>query len=95
MRNKMIKKLIKGIFAGALACCCLLTATNVEAKSGYIYDSNNKPIQSSVGFVLNTEGVYNINSKVWKKNDKEFIQLIKDEQNRLVKEYESKLAKHN
>ena len=73
MRNKMIKKLIKGIFAGALACCCLLTATNVEAKSGYIYDSNNKPIQSSVGFVLNTEGVYNINSKVWKKNDKEFI----------------------
>lgn len=72
MRNKMIKKLIKGVFAGALACCCLLTATNVEAKSGYIYDSNNKPIQSSVGFVLNTEGVYNINSEAWK-NGKESI----------------------
>lgn len=63
--NRNIRKFIKGLFALVLACGCLLAATTVEAKSGYIYDSDGQPIQSSVGFVLNTNGVYNVNSTAW------------------------------
>ena len=49
------------------------------------------------GLVVHTNGASEVAPIAQKiiKNDKEFIQLIKDEQNRLVKEYESKLAKHN
>ena len=49
------------------------------------------------GLVVHTNGASEVAPIAQKiiKNDKEFIQLVKDEQNRLVKEYEAKLAKHN
>ena len=63
--NRRTKRFIKNLFALVLACACLFAATTVEAKSGYIYDSDGQPIQSSVGFVLNTNGVFNVNSTAW------------------------------
>ena len=63
--NRRTKRFIKNLFALILACACLFAATTVEAKSGYIYDSDGQPIQSSVGFVLNTNGVFNVNSTAW------------------------------
>ena len=66
MKNMKMRKFLRGLFAGVLACGCLFAATNVEAKRGYIYDSDGKPIQSSPGFQLNANGVYNVNSTAWK-----------------------------
>ena len=49
------------------------------------------------GLVVHTNGASEVAPIAQKiiKNDKEFIQSIKDEQSRLVKKYEEKLAKHN
>ena len=49
------------------------------------------------GVVVHTSGASEVAPVAQKiiKNDKEFIQSIKEEQNRLVKEYEKELAKYN
>ena len=66
MKRSTLRKFLKGLFASVLACGCLFAATSVEAKTGYIYDSDGMPIQSSDGFTLNNNGVYNVNSDTWK-----------------------------
>ena len=60
----MKNKIIKTLFVCVLAIGCLLTASNTKA-FGYIYDSDKKPIQSSPGLVVTTDGVYNVNSTAW------------------------------
>ena len=52
MKNMKMRKFLRGLFAGVLACGCLFAATSVEAKSGYIYDSDGKPIIFSTSCLL-------------------------------------------
>lgn len=62
MRYRFVKSL-KLLLAGILACGTFVTANLVKA--GYIYDSDSQPIESSVGLILNTDGIYNVNSTAW------------------------------
>ena len=63
MRKTRFVKSLKLLLAGVLACGTLVTANLVKA--GYIYDSDSQPIESSVGLILNTDGIYNVNSTAW------------------------------
>lgn len=63
MRKTRFAKSLKLLLAGLLACGTLFIANN--AKAGYIYDSDGQPIESSVGLILNTDGIYNVNSTAW------------------------------
>ncbi len=68
MKRRM-KKSLKLLLVGFLACGCFITGVNTKAASGYIYDSNGQPIESSVGLILNQErGIFNVNSTVWNGN---------------------------
>ena len=66
MRNRKMKRSLKLLLVGFLACGSLLTAVNTKAASGYIYDSKGQPIESSVGLIANEDSTYNINSTAWK-----------------------------
>ena len=63
MRRIRFTKSLKVLLAGVLACGTLFISNN--AKAGYIYDSDGQPIESSVGLILNTDGIYNVNSTAW------------------------------
>ncbi len=63
MRKIKFTKSIKVLLAGLLACGTLFAANNIKA--GYIYDSDGQPIESSVGLILNNDGIYNVNSTAW------------------------------
>ena len=65
MKKKIFRNGLKLLLVGFLACGSLLTALNTKAASGYIYDSAGMPIESSVGLILNNDGIYNVNSSAW------------------------------
>ena len=65
MKKKLFRNGLKLLLVGFLACGSVLTALNTKAATGYIYDSDGMPIESSVGLILNNDGIYNVNSTAW------------------------------
>lgn len=67
MSKKLIKKIIKRLFIVCLVSISFLSVKYTNAASGYMYSSDGKIIESSSGYTVTEENIFNILSDAWKK----------------------------
>ena len=64
-----MKRFMKKIYRILIVVICLLTLSTsllVRAADGYMYSSDGKIIECSVGFTITSEGIYSVLSDAWK-----------------------------
>ena len=64
-----MKRFMKKIYRILIVIICLLTLSTsllVRAADGYMYSSDGKLIECSVGFTITSEGIYSVLSDAWK-----------------------------
>lgn len=65
----MMKRFMKKIYRILIVIVCLVTLSTsllVRAADGYMYSSDGKLIECSVGFTITSEGIYSVLSDAWK-----------------------------
>ena len=60
----MKKKLLRLLIC-LMGCACLFVGLNVDAADGYMYSSDGKLIESSVGLTVTSDGIYGVLSDAW------------------------------